>query len=81
MNELLDTQTRVSYVVRIATANRAELELLCIQAGLEHRRQPTATLRTALRQRMLSAPVRWPSTDLATADGARSQVWAGDSAG
>ena len=54
LDELLDTQTRIAYTVRIATASRAELERLCAQAGLEHRRQPTATLRTALRQRLLT---------------------------
>lgn len=63
LDELLDTQTRIAYTVRIATASRAELEHLCALAGLEHRRQPTPTLRSALRQRLETTVDRRRSAD------------------
>ena len=52
LDELLDTQTRIAYMVRIATASRAELEGLCARAGVDHRRQSSATLRVELRRRL-----------------------------
>ncbi|MEZ5661464.1 MAG: hypothetical protein R3E83_24045 [Burkholderiaceae bacterium] len=57
LDELLDTQTRVSYIVRIATASRTELEQWSMRIGLEHRQMPITDLRSALRQRVIAAPV------------------------
>lgn len=52
LDDLLDAQTRIAYTVRIATASRPELELLCAKHGLEFRHQQSSTLRAALRQRL-----------------------------
>ncbi len=38
--------------LRIATATRAELELLCLHHGINHQGLPTSTLRQALKQRI-----------------------------
>ena len=39
--------------LRIATATRAELEMLCLQQGISHQGLPTPTLRQALKQRIV----------------------------
>ncbi|MEZ5740499.1 MAG: hypothetical protein R3E68_14315 [Burkholderiaceae bacterium] len=53
LNELLDTQTRVAYTVRIATASRAELEQLGDRHGVSHRNLGNSALRQAIKQRLL----------------------------
>lgn len=56
LNELLDTQTRIAYTVRIATASRAELEELGNRHGVPYRNLGNSALRQAIKQRVLGRP-------------------------
>ncbi|MGB7182292.1 MAG: hypothetical protein WA888_07205 [Burkholderiaceae bacterium] len=52
--EKLQAQERLAQTVMISTASRRELETLCIQLGVPYQGQPSATLRQALKQRVLA---------------------------
>ena len=44
----------LAQTVMISTASRRELETMCIQLGVPYDRQPSATLRQALKQRLIN---------------------------
>ena len=44
---------QLAQTIMISTATRKELERMCIQLGVPHQSQPSATLRQALKQRLL----------------------------
>lgn len=49
------SQEQLAQTILISTASRRELEQMCIRMGVPHQSQPTATLRQALKQRLIQA--------------------------
>lgn len=47
------SQEQLAQTILISTASRRELEQMCIRMGVPHQSQPSATLRQALKQRLV----------------------------